>query len=42
MAFSSDLGGESEASNYVCVCERGLTLGAYEGWTAFSFASVDA
>ncbi len=41
MAFSSKLGGEFEASKYVCVCERGLALGAYEGWDVFSFASVD-
>ena len=41
MAFSSELGGESAASAYVCVCERGLALSAYEGWAVFSFAYGD-
>ena len=41
MTFSLELGGESAASNYVCVCERGWALGAYEGWVVFLFTSVD-
>ena len=36
MVFSSELGGESTASKYVCVCEWGLSLGAYDGWVVFS------
>ncbi len=28
-------------SQYVCVCERKLTLGAFEGWAVFSFTPVD-
>jgi hypothetical protein len=30
VAFGSELGGESTASEYVRVCEWGLALGAYE------------
>ena len=41
MAFNSELGGESGASKDVCVCKRGLELGAFEGWAVFPFASVD-
>ena len=41
MTFSSELGGESAASKYVYICERGLALGTYEGWTVFLFTSVD-
>ena len=41
MAFSTELGGESAISQYVCVCERGMALGAYEGLDVFSFESMD-
>ena len=41
VAFDSELSGEYAAAYYVRVCEWGLTLGAYEGWAVFSFASVD-
>ena len=41
MEFGSELDGGSATSKDVCVCERGLTLSAYEGWDVFSFASVD-
>ena len=41
VAFDSEFGGESAASEYVRACEWGLTFGAYEGWAVFSFASVD-
>ena len=41
MALNFELGGESATSKYVCVCERGLAFGAYEGWAVFSFASVN-
>ena len=40
-AFSSEIGGESIASKYVCVCEWGLALGAYEGWAVLSFTFVN-
>ncbi len=36
--FSPELGGESAASKYVGVCERGLS---YERRVVFSFTSVD-
>jgi len=42
MVFNSELGGKPAASKYVCACEQGLALGAYEVWTAFSIASLDA
>ncbi len=41
VAFSSELGGESPASDYMRVCERGFALGAYERWAVFSFTYVD-
>ena len=41
MAFGSELGGESTASEYVRGCEWGLALGAYESWAVFSFPYVD-
>ena len=41
MAFNSERGGESADSKYVCICERGSVLGAYEGWAVFSFTFVD-
>ena len=41
MTFSLELGSEFAGSKYVCVCERGLALGAYEEWAVFSFTSVN-
>ena len=41
MAFDSELGGEFATSRDVCVCKRGLALGAYEGWAVFPFVFVD-
>jgi len=41
VTFSSELGGDSAAFKYVCVCERRSALGAYEGWVVFSFTYVD-
>ena len=37
MAFNSELGGESAASKDVCLCERGITLSAYEEGVVFFF-----
>ena len=41
VAFDFELGGESAAAEDVCVSERGLAFGAYEGQAVFSFASMD-
>ena len=41
VAFDSELSGESASTQYMCVCERCLAFGAYEGWAVFSFTSVD-
>ncbi len=41
VAFDYELSSESASTQYMCVCERCLVFGAYEGWAVFSFTSVD-
>jgi hypothetical protein len=41
VAFDPQLSGESAAAQDECVCEWGLTFGAYEGRAVLSFAYVD-
>ena len=40
MAFDAELSGKPATSKYVCACERGLSLAAYEGWAVSSLASM--